>query len=82
MIDELWSASPSNRISDMKAEFTAIIEPDPSGGYWAICPEVPGANGQGETIEETKNELLLEDRTADILRGLPDDAIRETLLIG
>jgi predicted RNase H-like HicB family nuclease len=72
----------------MKAELTVIIEPDPSGGYWAICPEVPGANGQGETVEETKLslkqaiELLLEDRTADILRGLPDDAIRETLLIG
>jgi predicted RNase H-like HicB family nuclease len=41
----------------MKAEFTAIIEPAPEGGYWAICPEVPGANGQGETIEETKNNL-------------------------
>ena len=39
----------------MRAEFTAIIEPAPEGGYWAICPEVPGANGQGETIEETKN---------------------------
>ena len=29
----------------MKGEFTAIIEPAPEGGYWAICPEVPGANG-------------------------------------
>jgi predicted RNase H-like HicB family nuclease len=38
----------------MKAEFTAIIEAAPEGGYWAICPEVPGANGQGETIEETQ----------------------------
>ena len=72
----------------MKAEFTAIIEPDPSGGYWAICPEVPGANGQGDTIEETKNnlrlaiELIMEDRTADILRGLPEDVIREKVLIG
>ena len=36
----------------MKAEFTAIIEAAPEGGFWAICPEVPGANGQGETIEE------------------------------
>ena len=26
----------------MKAEFTAIIEPAPEGGYWAICPEMPG----------------------------------------
>ena len=30
----------------MKAELTAIIEPAPEGGYWAICPEVPGANGR------------------------------------
>jgi predicted RNase H-like HicB family nuclease len=72
----------------MKAEFTAIIEAAPEGGYWAICPEVPGANGQGETIEETKNslkeaiQLILEDRKADILRGLPEDAIQETVLIG
>ena len=72
----------------MKAEFTAIIEPAPEGGYWAICPEIPGANGQGETIEEAKNslrqaiELILEDRKADILRGLPEDAIQEKLVIG
>jgi predicted RNase H-like HicB family nuclease len=72
----------------MKAEFTAIIEPAPEGGYWAICPEIPGANGQGETIEETKNslrqaiEFILEDRKADILRGLPEDAIQEKVQIG
>ena len=72
----------------MKAEFTAIIEPAPEGGFWAICPEVPGANGQGETIEEAKNslrqaiELILEDRKADILRGLPEDAIQDKVLIG
>jgi predicted RNase H-like HicB family nuclease len=70
----------------MKAEFTAIIEPAPEGGYWAICLEVPGANGQGETIEEAKNnlreaiELILEDRKADILRGLPDDAIQDRVV--
>jgi predicted RNase H-like HicB family nuclease len=58
----------------MKAELTAIIEPDPSGGYWAVCPGVPGANGQGETLEETQQslkesiELLIEDRTNDIGR--------------
>ena len=71
----------------MKGEFTAIIEPAPEGGYWAICPEVPGANGQGETIDEAKEnlrqaiELILKDRTEDILRGLPDDAIREKIII-
>jgi predicted RNase H-like HicB family nuclease len=72
----------------MKAEFTAIIEPAPEGGFWAICPEVPGANGQGETVEEATDnlrqaiELILEDRRADILRGLPDDAIQSKVQIG
>jgi predicted RNase H-like HicB family nuclease len=72
----------------MKAEFTAIIEAAPEGGYWAICPEVPGANGQGETVEETKRnlveaiQLIFEDRRADILRGLPEDAIQEKILVG
>ncbi len=71
----------------MKAEFTAIIEPAPEGGYWAICPEVPGANGQGETVGEAKEnlrqaiELILQDRREDILRGLPEDAIQEKVVI-
>ncbi len=72
----------------MKSEFTAIIETAPEGGFWAICPEVPGANGQGETVEEAKEslkeaiELIFEDRRADILRGLPEDVIQEKVLIG
>ena len=41
----------------MKAELTAIIEQAPEGGYWAICPEIPGANGQGQTIEQAKESL-------------------------
>lgn len=52
----------------MKGEFTAIIDEAPEGGYWAICPEIPGANGQGETKEQAKESLrdavalILEDR--------------------
>jgi predicted RNase H-like HicB family nuclease len=71
----------------MKGEFTAIIEEAPEGGYWAICPEVPGANGQGETIEETKESLrdairlVLEDRVEDARRGLPGDAIQTVVAI-
>jgi len=71
----------------MKGEVTAIIEPAPEGGYWAVCPEIPGANGQGETLEEVKEslkssvELILEDRLSDMLRGLPDDVIRESIAI-
>jgi predicted RNase H-like HicB family nuclease len=72
----------------MKGELTAVIEPAPEGGFWAICLEIPGANGQGETMEEARKdlqaaiELLLEDRAADISRGLPPDAVRMTLQIG
>ena len=71
----------------MKAEYTAIIEEAPEGGYWAICPEMPGANGQGETIEEAKAslqdavKLVLEDRIADSLRGLPEDVIRAKIMV-
>ena len=71
----------------MKAELTAIIETAIEGGYWAICPEVPGANGKGETIEEAKTslkeaiQLIFEDRLLDIRRGLPNEAIEETVLI-
>ena len=72
----------------MKSEFTAIIESAPEGGYWAICPEVPGADGQGETVEEAKHnlreaiELIFQDHREDILRGLPEDAIRDKVSIG
>ena len=71
----------------MKGELTAIIEKAPEGCFWAICPEVPGANGQGETVEEAKENLkevitlIMEDRIEDIKRGLPYDAIQETIAI-
>ncbi len=71
----------------MKAEFTAIIYKAPEGGYWAVCPEIPGANGQGETIEEAKAnlkeaiELILQDRREDFLRGLPKDVIRDKVQV-
>ena len=70
----------------MHNEFTAIIEKD-GDWYIAYCPEVPGANGQGKTIEECKAglaeaiSLILEDRRQDAMRGLPEDAIREVVAI-
>jgi predicted RNase H-like HicB family nuclease len=72
----------------MQTELTAIIEPAPEGGWWAICPEIPGANGQGETVEEAKDslraavELMFEDRREDILLGLPSTAIQEAFQVG
>jgi predicted RNase H-like HicB family nuclease len=70
----------------MKHEFTAVIERD---GDWfiAYCPEIPGANGQGRTKEEARESLaeaialILKDRREDGLRGLPDDAERETVTL-
>ncbi|MFW8601590.1 type II toxin-antitoxin system HicB family antitoxin [Desulfobacterota bacterium M19] len=64
-----------------------MIEEAPEGGYWAICPEIPGANGQGESIEEAKEslrgalELILEDRRGDVFRGLPKDVIRDKVMV-
>ena len=58
----------------MHNEFTAIIEKD-EDWYIAYCPEIPGANGQGKSIEECKASLasaislILEDRRVDAVRG-------------
>lgn len=70
----------------MRNEFTAVIEQD---GEWMIAysPEIPGANGQGRTKEEALDSLskaialILEDRREDGLRGLPPDAVRETVTV-
>jgi predicted RNase H-like HicB family nuclease len=70
----------------MDNKFTAIIEKD-GAWYIAYCPEIPGANGQGKTIEEAKESLsaaislILEDRREDALRGLPEDAICDEVLV-
>jgi predicted RNase H-like HicB family nuclease len=37
--------------------FTVIIEPCEEGGYFATCPAFPGCHVQGETYEETLNEM-------------------------
>jgi len=70
----------------MHNEFTAIIEQDDEW-FIAYCSEIPGANGQGRTIEECRQSLaeaialVLEDRREDTLRGVPQDAIRETVVV-
>ena len=63
-------------------EFTAIIEQD---GKWyiAYCPEIPGANGQGKTRGEARENLvgsillILEGRREEELRGVSPEAMRE-----
>jgi predicted RNase H-like HicB family nuclease len=70
----------------MHNEFTAVIERD---GDWFIAysPEIPGANGQGRTKEEARASLadaialILEDRREDGLRGIPDNAERDVVIV-
>ncbi len=70
----------------MQNQFTAVFEQD---GDWVIgyCPEIPGANGQGRTMDEARESLaeaialILEDRREEGLRGVPPEAIRETVTV-
>ena len=71
----------------MHNEFTAVVERDEN--WWiAYCPELPGANGQGQTKEECLSslsddvDLILTDRKEDGLRGIPPDALRELVTVG
>ncbi|MEX2269837.1 MAG: type II toxin-antitoxin system HicB family antitoxin [Vicinamibacterales bacterium] len=70
----------------MHNEFTAVFERD---GDWVIafCPEIPGANGQGRTTDEARENLaqairlILDDCREDGLRGVPADAERGTVVL-
>src|SRR5712691_4626991 len=58
-------------------------------GEWHIAysPEIPGANGQGQTKEVARQSLaaaialILADRRDDALRGVPPGAPRETVIV-
>jgi len=70
----------------MTNEFTGVFEKD-DDWYIGYCPELPGANGQGKTLDECREslaeaiKLILEDRREDGLAGIPADAIRETVIV-
>ena len=71
----------------MHNEFTAIIERDGPWWYIAYCAELPGANGQGRTREESLANLraavalILDHRREQSLRSIPDDANQELLVV-
>ena len=71
----------------MKNEFTAVIEQD-EGWFIAYSLEVPGANGQGRMKAEALKslaeaiELILEERREEGLRGVPANAVCETVKVG
>lgn len=70
----------------MRNEFTAIVERDEEW-YIAYSPEMPGANGQGLSKQEALQSLadaialVLEDRRADGLKGLPSDAEKDVVVV-
>jgi len=70
----------------MHNEFTAIIERE-GDWYIAYSPEVPGANGQGRTVDECRKSLsaaialILEDRRQDALREVSPGALREVVVV-
>ena len=72
----------------MAHKFTAVFEAAEEGGYIAFVEELPGANSQGETLEEAREnlrdavELLLETNRDLARNGVGDRAvIREELVV-
>ena len=72
----------------MKIEFTAIFQ-KVAEGYIAFVEELPGANSQGDTLDEARSnlkeaiQLVLEanrEISEEEIKG--KDVIRESLLIG
>jgi predicted RNase H-like HicB family nuclease len=70
----------------MEYKFTAIFERGEKY-YIGYCVEIPEANGQGETLEECKKnlieaiKLILEDRKESITKYLDKDVIKEEILV-
>jgi predicted RNase H-like HicB family nuclease len=70
----------------MLLDLTAVFQKTPEGGYVAFVEELPGANTQGETLDEARTnlreavQLVLEANRAlaeEALRGV--EVIREPL---
>ena len=70
----------------MLNQFHSIYEQD---GEWLVgyCPEIPGANGIGKTMEECSENLIdavrliLQDRYEDSIRSITESHINELISI-
>lgn len=68
-------------------KFTAIYEKAEEGGYIGYVAELPGANTQGETMEETRENLkeavslLLECYRVEAEKRLTDSVTKEDLIL-
>ena len=72
----------------MTRTFTAVYQTADEGGYIAFVEELPGANTQGETLEEAREnlreavEMILDANRELALAGLDEAAvIREELVV-
>ncbi len=72
----------------MTRTFTAVIQPAEEGGYVAWVEELPGANSQGETLEETREnlkeaiQLILEVNRERALENVDESiVIREEIVV-
>jgi predicted RNase H-like HicB family nuclease len=67
--------------------FTAVYQPAKEGGFIAFVEELPGANTQGDTLEEAREnlheavELILQTNRELARESVDADAIREEILI-
>ena len=43
--------------AEQLVEFPVFFEKDESGGYVAVCPAIPGCYSQGDTIEESEENI-------------------------
>ena len=68
-------------------KFTAIYEKAEEGGYVGYVAELPGANTQGETMEEVRENLkeavslLLECYREEAEKRLSESATKEDLIL-
>ena len=68
-------------------KLTAIYEKAEEGGYVGYVAELPGANTQGETIEETRENLkeavslLLECYREEAEKSLTKSSLKEDLIL-
>jgi predicted RNase H-like HicB family nuclease len=72
----------------LNIHLTAVFEKAEEGGYIAYIEEIPGANTQGESLEEARLNLeealqmvLEANKALSVSLGNPESSIRETLLL-
>jgi predicted RNase H-like HicB family nuclease len=78
----------SATLQPMTRAFTAVYQAVPEGGFIAFVEEIPGANTQGETLAEAREnlreavELILEANRELALQDIDESSvIRETLVV-